>query len=101
MSGLTEITAKVKCSDIHGSWQGAKNVAFMPDYADGRNKSWADATPNLQLTMTVRDDVAALFTVGGSYTLTFTPDAETAAAAAPVPDMQLHQGGTVDSVQAA
>lgn len=101
MSGVTEITAKVKCSDIHGSWQGAKNIAFMPDYGEGRNASWAAATPNLQLTLTVREDVAQLFTVGASYTLTFTPEAEEPAPAAAAPDVQLAQGGTVDSVQAA
>ena len=69
------VTAKVKVGAktvIAG--QDSTTLSFYPDYADGRNKAWAAATPSLSLTMTVKNDVAACFTEGVAYTLTFTPD---------------------------
>lgn len=47
-------------------------LIFGADYADGRNKEWAAATPALTVNMTVKPEVAAQFKVGGHYTLTFT-----------------------------
>ena len=47
-------------------------LTFGADYADGRNKEWALATPTLDLRMSVKPDVAERFTEGQPYTLTFT-----------------------------
>jgi len=65
------VTAKVKCN-AKNAFQGASTtLSFGPDYADGRNKEWANATPSLSLSMTVNGQVADYFTLGESYTLTF------------------------------
>ena len=69
------VTAKVKVDHMQvpgGAGPGSTTVHFTPDYADGRNKEWALATPALSLIMTVRDEVAeAHFAQGDAYTLTF------------------------------
>lgn len=73
---MTSVTAKVQCTVKHPEWAGATRLQFAPDYQDGRNAEWAEATPNLSLSMTVKDSVAEHFAQGQTYTLTFTPDAE-------------------------
>jgi hypothetical protein len=73
------ITAKVICyrkdvtsqSDLRGA-----TVHFSPDYADGRNQEWAQATPSLSLTMTLNGDAAELFEQNKCYELRFVEDAE-------------------------
>lgn len=65
-----KVTAKVALQNNLNN-----TLTFVPDYADGRNEEWASATPALSLTMTVKPEVAELFTVGGYYTLTFEPSA--------------------------
>lgn len=73
-----DVTAKVTLSTKQTSNEGtayeAVQLGFFPDYADGRNKAWAVATPSLSLTMTVKPDVAARFHQGRAYTLTFSPN---------------------------
>lgn len=72
------ITAKVVLGrkDAHNKSDENSPVAlhFQPDYAQGRNAEWADATPSLSLSMTVRADVATKFTEGTAYTLQFVPE---------------------------
>lgn len=72
------VTAKVYVSTVDkpgGAGKGSTTVYFGPDYADGRNKEWAVATPALSLTMTVKDEIAERhFPQGTRMTLTF--DAE-------------------------
>jgi hypothetical protein len=46
-------------------------LTFAPDYQDPANKAWANATPALNLSMTVRQDVAEKFTAGKPYELQF------------------------------
>lgn len=72
---MSEITAKVTCS-WKAPGESSTQVYFAPDYADGRNAEWASATPSLSLQMTVKPEVGDLFTTGGKYTLTFTPEGE-------------------------
>jgi len=72
------VTAKVKLGSkiqypTTDHWGGFWTLNFMPDYDDGRNAEWANASPSLSLTMVVRDDVHHLFEQGQAYTLTFTP----------------------------
>jgi hypothetical protein len=69
---MTAVTAKVLVSQKSESEYGT-NLSFYADYADGRNKAWAVATPNLSMTMTVLPAVGDLFEQGAHYTLTFTP----------------------------
>jgi len=66
------ITAKVKCSNKEPAWGDQTTLTFQPDYQDGRNAAWAEATPALSLTMTVKGAVADKFEQGKPYTLTFT-----------------------------
>lgn len=67
------ITAKVKLESKEScSWDPSQvQLHFSPDYNDGRNKEWADATPALSLNMTVKGDVASAFNTGDAFTLTF------------------------------
>lgn len=68
----TKVTAKVKLASKTTNANGyGANLSFQADYQDGRNKEWAEATPALGLTMTVKGSVADLFTQGQAYTLTF------------------------------
>lgn len=68
------ITAKIKCTNKNPATGDYQTLTFQPDYADGRNKEWAAATPALSLTMSVKESVAGLFEPGNAFTLTFTPD---------------------------
>ena len=68
------ITAKVVChrKDEYGEGDArSASVQFQPDYADGRNKEWASATPSLSLAMTLNGRAADLFKQGAAYTLQF------------------------------
>jgi len=68
------ITAKIKLSTKTESGEGDQRRAalmFYADYAEGRNKEWASATPTLTLSMTVKGEVADLFEQGAAYTLQF------------------------------
>jgi hypothetical protein len=68
------ITAKVKCATKNESGEGDDRraaVTFYADYADGRNKEWAIATPTLSLQMTLNGKAADLFEQGRAYTLQF------------------------------
>lgn len=73
------ITAKVICyrKDVtsQGDLRGA-TVHFSPDYADGRNQEWAQATPSLSLTMTLNGHAADLFEQSKRYELQFVKEAE-------------------------
>lgn len=71
------VTAKIVCQTKQEAGEGDDrqvNVAFVPDYADDRNKEWARWTPGLSLTMGLKGAVADQFEVGKAYTLTFTPE---------------------------
>lgn len=70
------ITAKVRCNSktVQGEPGDAgrfAQVAFGPDYTDGRNAEWALATPHLNLNMTLNGQAADLFEQGAAYTLQF------------------------------
>lgn len=68
----TKVTAKVRLvSKSANAYGDGASLSFQPDYQDGRNKEWAEATPALGLSMTVKGSVADLFTQGQAYTLTF------------------------------
>jgi hypothetical protein len=62
------VTAKIKLAQ---KLSGVLNdvLTFTVDYADGRNKEWADATPAMTFNMTVKKEVGALFTPGQAFTL--------------------------------
>lgn len=70
---MTAVTAKVECTGHAVGYADSVSLAFSPDYADGRNADWAEATPHLSLSMTVKASVAKHFERGGKYTLTFEP----------------------------
>lgn len=66
------ITAKVKLDRKREIDGDQVELWISPDYQDGRNREWAEATPNLSLNMTVKGDVADSFgEVGDRFTLTF------------------------------
>lgn len=72
------ITAKVVLNNRTEAGEDV-TLTFNADYAEGRNKEWASATPALSLTMTVKGPVAERFHVGDRFTLAFTPDDEAGA----------------------
>lgn len=50
----------------------AHEVELVPDYGEGRNKEWAEATPAGMIRLTIKNELAAeQFDVGGTYTVTF------------------------------
>jgi hypothetical protein len=68
------VTAKIQCTSKIESGEGDERraqLSFQADYADGRNKEWAAATPTLSLSMTVKGDVADQFEPSQRYTLQF------------------------------
>jgi len=75
---MAVITAKVKLVDRRVSYGEGDNrnetLTFNVDYAAGRNKEWAQATPWLTLQMGVKGAVADLFEAGKAYTLQFVED---------------------------
>lgn len=47
-------------------------LQFTTDYADGRNKEWASATPVADIKFTVRAEIGERFNLGAAYTFTVT-----------------------------
>lgn len=45
-------------------------LGFVADYANGANIEWAQWTPNLDLRMVVRGEVADRYEQGGHYSMT-------------------------------
>lgn len=55
----------------------ATEIELTPDYADGRNAEWAEATPAGMIRMTVKNGVAAAeFKEGRAFTVLFTAEDE-------------------------
>lgn len=73
---MTAVTAKVECTSRSVGYNDSVSLSFSPDYHDGRNKEWAEATPSLSFQMTVKASVAEHFQQGGKYTVTFEPTAD-------------------------
>lgn len=72
---MANVTAKIKVdSKSAPQYHDQQTITFSPDYNDGRNKEWAEATPSLSLSITVKGSVAEHFEVGQAFTLTFTPE---------------------------
>lgn len=67
------VTAKVVCHRKTITGAGEHRQAVVEFQADNseRNKEWAIYTPSLQLSMTLRGDVADLFEPGRAYELRF------------------------------
>jgi len=74
------VTAKFIVSRVNkNDW--ATEVELTPDYAEGRNKEWAAATPSGMIRMTIKNDVAAeVFQQGQPFTVVFEADSKTARA---------------------
>lgn len=68
------VTAKFKVNrKTDMKW--AHEVELTPDYADGRNKEWASATPAGMIRLTIKNELAAeQFEVNKGYTVTFEQD---------------------------
>jgi hypothetical protein len=67
---MGDITARVFVSHV-SSGDRTTALYFSPDYQDGRNSEWADATPSLSLTMVVKNEVADHFPQGARMELRF------------------------------
>lgn len=68
------VTAKFKVSR-RSEMGWATEIELTPDYAQGRNAEWAEATPAGVIRLTVKNDVAAReFTEGCPFTVTFEPE---------------------------
>lgn len=64
-------TAKTKIHTREGGGSGTVRLTFEPDYGQGKNAEWAEATPSLHIAMNVKTDVAEGIEVGDTFTLTF------------------------------
>lgn len=65
------VTAKFKVArKTDMGW--ATEIELTPDYAQGRNAEWAEATPAGMIRLTIKNELAAeQFTEGAAYTVTF------------------------------
>lgn len=73
------VTAKFKVQAItDNSGYQADEVLLVPDYAQGRNKEWASATPSGTIRMYIGRDTAARqqFAIGKAFTVTFEAEDE-------------------------
>jgi hypothetical protein len=73
------VTAKFKVSEVvNGAGYQSSRVRLVPDYAQGRNKDWAAATPAGVFELYIGNDTAAIkeFTQDRAFTVTFDPDDE-------------------------
>lgn len=65
------VTAKFKVSR-RSEMGWATEIEMTPDYAQGRNAEWAEATPAGMIRLTVKNALAAeQFEQGQSFTVTF------------------------------
>lgn len=68
------VSAKFKVSEVvESAGYQANRVRLVPDYAQGRNKDWAAATPSGVIEMYIGQETAAIkqFTVGKAFTVLF------------------------------
>lgn len=73
------VTAKFKVSGIRNyNWENqpdAGEVILTPDYAQGRNKEWAEATPSGSISLHIQKAEAfKQFEQGKAFTVTFEPE---------------------------
>lgn len=71
------VTAKFKVQTItDNAGYEADEVLLVPDYAQGRNKDWAAATPSGTIRMHIGRETPARkqFTTGRAFTVTFEPE---------------------------
>lgn len=73
---MSVVTARFRVSRVStwgpkdGEWTNAE-VEMTPDYADGRNKEWAEATPAGVCRLTMKRSVAELFPEGRQLEIRF------------------------------
>lgn len=68
------VNAKFKVQTItENVGYNANEVLLVPDYAGGRNKDWASATPSGTIRMMIGRETEAIkqFAVGKAFTVTF------------------------------
>jgi len=65
------VTAKFKVARrTDMNW--ATEIELVPDYAQGRNAEWAEATPAGMIRLTIKNELAAQqFEEGAAYTVLF------------------------------
>ena len=70
------VTAKFKVArHVPSNW--AHEVEFTPDYAQGRNKEWSEATPSGMIRLTITNKAAYdQFPEGAAFTVTFEQESE-------------------------
>jgi len=73
---MPNVTAKFKVTRITPWGYGSETseVELTPDYAEGKNKDWADKTPSGVIRMTVRGEVVERFPLGQSFEIIFHPE---------------------------
>lgn len=75
MNGVTAKVKLVQQQKPGGAGPGSTTLGFGPNYGNGtKNEAWAAATPAINLTMTVKDEVGDQFESGKAYDLLITED---------------------------
>lgn len=68
------VTAKFRVNRV-SDMKWATEVELTPDYADGRNKEWAEATPSGMIRLVVKNELAVdQFKPGRAFGVTFEPE---------------------------
>lgn len=70
MAVVAKVKLGSKTTTEYGASSGQVQLNFQAVYGD-ENKEWAEATPNLSLSMTVKREVGELFNFDKPYYLTF------------------------------
>lgn len=69
----TTLKMRLVSKTLSGGGEYAQcGLQFTTDYADGRNKEWASATPVADIKFTVKDEIGEQFELGAAYTFTVT-----------------------------
>jgi hypothetical protein len=75
MSVVAKVKLSSKTTTEYGAGTGQVQLNFQAVYGD-ENKEWAEATPNLNLSMTVKAEVGERFNFDKPYFLTFEQETE-------------------------
>lgn len=71
---VQRVTPQSPITGKDGSLKQAAEVELVPDYAEGRNKDWAEYTPSGVIRMNVNGPALDQLVVGKSFTILFEED---------------------------
>lgn len=71
---VQRVTPQSPITGKDGTLKDAAEVELVPDYAEGRNKDWAEYTPSGVIRLNVNGPALTQFVAGTAFTITFEAD---------------------------